>query len=155
MSRVESWRPVEESTMDDAIKTSKNKKKKKNKKKSKRRLNGEAKEEEDGEEEEKCDDEAWDTLSRGFKQAQSVLDQNRELIQQVNDNHRSNVPDNLAENVSLIRQINGNISKVISIYSDLSVNFSAIVHQRRELDTAAKKGEEEEDEDKHKHKDEN
>ncbi|PON85490.1 hypothetical protein TorRG33x02_187700 [Trema orientale] len=150
MSWVESGRSVEESTMDDAIKASKNNNNNKNKK-SKRRLNGEAEEEE----EEECDDEAWDTLSRGFKQAQSVLDQNRALIQQVNDNHRSKVPDNLAENVSLIRQINGNISKVISIYSDLSVNFSAIVHQRRELDTAAENGEEEEEEDEHKHKDEN
>ncbi|KAJ6303020.1 hypothetical protein OIU77_016993 [Salix suchowensis] len=55
------------------------------------------------------------------------------LIQQVNSNHRSKIPDNLVKNVSLIREINGNISKVISIYSDLSVNFSNIVQERRRV----------------------
>ncbi|KAG5248532.1 protein EARLY FLOWERING [Salix suchowensis] len=67
-----------------------------------------------GEEEEECDVEAWDTLSKSFKQVQSVLDdldRNRDLIQQVNSNHRSKIPDNLVKNVSLIREINGNISK--------------------------------------------
>ncbi|KAJ6424829.1 hypothetical protein OIU84_025573 [Salix udensis] len=91
---------------------------------------GEAK---NGEEEEECDVEAWDTLSKSFKQVQSVLDHNRDLIQQVNSNHRSKIPDNLVKNVSLIREINGNISKVISIYSDLSVNFSNIVQERRRV----------------------
>ncbi|KAB5514351.1 hypothetical protein DKX38_028257 [Salix brachista] len=89
-----------------------------------------------GEEEEECDVEAWDTLSKSFKQVQSVLDdldRNRDLIQQVNFNHRSKIPDNLVKNVSLIREINGNISKVISIYSDLSVNFSNIVQERRRV----------------------
>ncbi|KAB5551917.1 hypothetical protein DKX38_009228 [Salix brachista] len=89
-----------------------------------------------GEEEEECDVEAWDTLSKSFKQVQSVLDdldRNRDLIQQVNSNHRSKIPDNLVKNVPLIREINGNISKVISIYSDLSVNFSNIVQERRRV----------------------
>ena len=86
-----------------------------------------------GEEEEECDVEAWDTLSKSFKQVQSVLDHNRDLIRQVNANHQSKIPDNLVKNVSLIREINGNISKVISIYSDLSVNFSNIVQERRRV----------------------
>jgi hypothetical protein len=64
---------------------------------------------------------------------QSVLDHNRDLIQQVNANHQSKIPDNLVKNVSLIREINGNISKVMSIYSDLSVNFSNIVQERRRV----------------------
>ncbi|KAF2312563.1 hypothetical protein GH714_035081 [Hevea brasiliensis] len=62
-------------------------------------------------EEEDCDVEVWDTLSKSFRQVQAVLDQNRNLIQQVNENHQSMVPDNLTKNVSLIREINGNISK--------------------------------------------
>lgn len=82
-------------------------------------------------EEEQCDVEAWGTLSKGFKQVQAVLDQNRELIQKVNKNHQSKIPNNLVENVALIREINGNISKVLGIYSDLSVDFSGIVRQRR------------------------
>nr|WCL15310.1 early flowering 4-like 5A [Diospyros sp. 'deyangshi']WCL15318.1 early flowering 4-like 5B [Diospyros sp. 'deyangshi'] len=87
--------------------------------------------EEGSKDDEECDKEVWDTLSASFKQVQSVLDQNRTLIQQVNENHESKLPDNLAKNVSLIREINGNISKVMSLYSDLSANFSSIVHQRR------------------------
>ncbi|GLT52022.1 hypothetical protein SLA2020_253860 [Shorea laevis] len=85
----------------------------------------------DGVEDEECDMEAWSTLSKAFKQVQAVLDQNRDLIQKVNENHRSKIPDNPVKNVALIGEINGNISKVLGIYSDLSVNFSDIVHRKR------------------------
>ncbi|KAI8008859.1 Protein EARLY FLOWERING 4 [Camellia lanceoleosa] len=54
---------------------------------------------------------------------------NQALIQQVNENHQSKMPDNFVKNVALIREINSNISKVISLYSDLSVDFSNIVQQ--------------------------
>ncbi|OMO84316.1 hypothetical protein CCACVL1_10878 [Corchorus capsularis] len=86
---------------------------------------------EDDTEGEEYDVEAWDTLNKGFKQAQVVLEQNRELIQKVNENHRSKIPDNLVKNVGLIQEINGNITKVLEIYSDFSVNFSDILRQRR------------------------
>ncbi|XP_020230478.1 protein ELF4-LIKE 1 [Cajanus cajan] len=86
----------------------------------------------DGEDE--CDDEAWSMLSRSFRQAQTVLDENRALIQEVNSNHESKIPDNMVKNVGLIAQIHGNISKVRSIYSDLSVNFMNIVRERRVTD---------------------
>ncbi|KAE8733817.1 Protein ELF4-LIKE 1 [Hibiscus syriacus] len=82
----------------------------------------------DGEE---SDVEVWDTLSNSFKKAQAVLNQNRELIQRVNENHQSKIPDNLVKNVGLIREINGNISKVIEIYLNLSVNFLDTVDQRK------------------------
>ena len=58
---------------------------------------------------------------------------NSDLIKQVNANHQSKIPDNLVKNVSLIREINGNITKVMSIYSDLSFNVSNIVEERRRL----------------------
>ncbi|KAI5576337.1 hypothetical protein BDE02_09G038600 [Populus trichocarpa] len=74
--------------------------------------------------EEECDAEAWDTLSKIH---------NSDLIKQVNANHQSKIPDNLVKNVSLIREINGNITKVMSIYSDLSFNVSNIVEERRRL----------------------
>lgn len=80
---------------------------------------------------EECDMEVWNSLSKSFRQVQSVLDHNRSLIQQVNENHQSRISDNLVKNVSLIREINGNISRVISIYSDLSANFSCAIQQRR------------------------
>ncbi|KAJ8437933.1 hypothetical protein Cgig2_031449 [Carnegiea gigantea] len=80
---------------------------------------------------EEGDAEAWETLSAGIERVQSVLDQNRALIQQVNENHQSKIPENLVKNVALIREINGNINKVVSIYSDLSVNFTDLVRQRK------------------------
>ncbi|KAK8671922.1 hypothetical protein V6N13_038503 [Hibiscus sabdariffa] len=73
--------------------------------------------------------EAWATLDKNFKQVQSVLDRNRALIQQVNENHQSKIPDNMVKNVALIQELNGNISKVVSLYSDMSSNFSSAFHQ--------------------------
>ncbi|KHG10599.1 Protein ELF4-LIKE 1 -like protein [Gossypium arboreum] len=87
----------------------------------------------DDTEDEECDVEVWDTLRYSFKKAQAVLDQNRELIKKVNENHQSKIPDNLVKNVGLIREINGNISKVVEIYSGLSVNFSDTVRQRKKI----------------------
>ncbi|XP_006293392.2 protein ELF4-LIKE 1 [Capsella rubella] len=75
--------------------------------------------------------EVWDTLSNGFKRAQVVLDQNRDLIQRVNENHMSRIPDNVARNVALINEINGNIFRVMEIYSALSVDFATKLDQRR------------------------
>lgn len=89
--------------------------------------------ENEDEEDEDCDVEAWETLSKSINDVQSVLDHNRVLIKQVNENHQSKLPDNLVKNVALIQEINGNISKVMGLYSDLSVNFPSIVQQRRAL----------------------
>ncbi|KAL3633598.1 hypothetical protein CASFOL_022360 [Castilleja foliolosa] len=95
----------------------------------------------DGEEEEEpCDLEAWETLTKSYGEVQSVLDHNRRLIQQVNDNHRSKNPRNLAMNVELIREINANISKAVGLYSDLSENFSTVVQQRRSVAGKSAKG---------------
>lgn len=85
---------------------------------------------------EECGDaRMWETFDRNFRQVQSVLDQNRALIQQVNENHQSRVADNMVKNVALIQEINGNISKVVSLYSDLSSNFSSLFHQRSSAKT--------------------
>ncbi|KAJ0239970.1 Protein EARLY FLOWERING 4 domain-containing protein [Hirschfeldia incana] len=70
------------------------------------------------------DVEVWNTLSNGFKRAQLVLDQNRDLIQRVNDNHLSRIPENVSRNVGLINEINGNISRVMEIYTGLAVDFA-------------------------------
>ncbi|PIN05172.1 hypothetical protein CDL12_20869 [Handroanthus impetiginosus] len=70
----------------------------------------------------------WASFTENFRQVQSVLDRNRVLIQQVNENHRSKVPDNMVKNVALIQEINGNISKVVSLYSNLSADFSSAFH---------------------------
>lgn len=73
--------------------------------------------------------EMWNNFSNKFRQVQSVLDRNRLLIQQVNENHQSRTNDNMVQNVGLIQELNGNISKVVSLYSDLSINFSTMFHQ--------------------------
>ncbi|KAL3829057.1 hypothetical protein ACJIZ3_017859 [Penstemon smallii] len=85
---------------------------------------------EDEELEDCCDVEAWEILSKSFKEVQSLLDHNRRLIQQVNDNHQSMIPRNLAKNVELIREINANISTVIGLYANLSTDFSSIVQYK-------------------------
>ncbi|KAL5982571.1 hypothetical protein ACLOJK_016645 [Asimina triloba] len=93
--------------------------------------------EEDGDEEEAgCGGEGrnelrlqvWQTFRSSFRQVQTVLDQNRVLINQVNENHQSKIPDNLTKNVALIREINSNVAKVVSLYSDLSSNFADFFH---------------------------
>ncbi|XP_073128278.1 protein EARLY FLOWERING 4-like [Henckelia pumila] len=76
------------------------------------------------------DPEVWAAFTANFSQVQSVLDRNRALIQQVNENHRSKIQYNLVKNVELIQEINGNIAKVVSLYSKLSADFSSLFHQR-------------------------
>ncbi|KAJ0745737.1 putative protein EARLY FLOWERING 4 [Helianthus annuus] len=67
------------------------------------------------------------TFQKSFVQVQNILDQNRLLINEINQNHESKVPDNLSRNVGLIRELNNNIKKVVHLYSDLSSNFSKSV----------------------------
>ncbi|KAK9282891.1 hypothetical protein L1049_011116 [Liquidambar formosana] len=94
------------------------------------------------------DREVWKTFSKSFRQVQSVLDRNRVLIQQVNENHQSKIPDNLVKNVALIQEINGNISKVVSLYSDLSSNFSTMFHQHHGAVASLKDGDGDDEYDK-------
>lgn len=78
------------------------------------------------------DPETWNAFADSFSRVQTVLDRNRMLIQQANENHQSRMPDNMEKNVAIIQELNGNISKVASIYSDLSTNFSGRVRQHRQ-----------------------
>ncbi|KNA20764.1 hypothetical protein SOVF_049340 [Spinacia oleracea] len=78
------------------------------------------------------DPEAWSNFADSYSQVQTVLDRNRMLIQQANENHQSRIPDNMVKNVAIIQELNGNITKVASIYSDLSTNFTGRVRQQRQ-----------------------
>ncbi|TKY56863.1 EARLY FLOWERING 4 [Spatholobus suberectus] len=71
----------------------------------------------------------WAALNESFRQVQSVLDRNRILIEEVNENQHSRLRDSMVKNVSLIQELNGNISKVVSLYSDLNSNFSTAFQQ--------------------------
>ncbi|XP_061351709.1 protein EARLY FLOWERING 4-like [Gastrolobium bilobum] len=73
--------------------------------------------------------EVWASFNESFREVQSVLDRNRLLIQQVNENQRSRLSNNMVKNVSLIQELNGNMSKVVSLYSDLNSNFSTACQQ--------------------------
>ncbi|KAL0354485.1 UNVERIFIED_CONTAM: protein ELF4-LIKE 4 [Sesamum radiatum] len=61
------------------------------------------------------------TFQKNFVQVQSILDQNRLLINQINQNHESKIPDNLSRNVGLIRELNNNIRRVVDLYADLQL----------------------------------
>ncbi|KAF7814067.1 protein ELF4-LIKE 4-like [Senna tora] len=62
-------------------------------------------------------------FQKSLLQAQDILDQNRLLINEINQNHESKIPDNLNRNVGLIRELNNNIRRVVDLYADLSNSF--------------------------------
>lgn len=64
------------------------------------------------------------TFQKNFVQVQDILDQNRLLINEINQNHESKIPDNLSRNVGLIRELNNNIRRVVDLYADLSNSFT-------------------------------
>ncbi|KAJ8566033.1 hypothetical protein K7X08_030510 [Anisodus acutangulus] len=63
------------------------------------------------------------TCEKSFVQVQDILDQNRLLINEINQNHESKIPDNLSRNVGLIRELNNNIRRVVDLYAHLSGSF--------------------------------
>lgn len=65
----------------------------------------------------------WELFDKFFSKAQKILDENRILIGEINQNHESKTPENLTRNVALIRQLNSNIAQVVDLYSDLSSSF--------------------------------
>ncbi|OEL14416.1 Protein ELF4-LIKE 4 [Dichanthelium oligosanthes] len=64
------------------------------------------------------------TFHKSFVQVQNLLDQNRMLITEINQNHESRAPGNLTRNVGLIRELNNNIRRVVGLYADLSASFT-------------------------------
>ncbi|KAI9160930.1 hypothetical protein LWI28_012859 [Acer negundo] len=76
------------------------------------------------------------TFNKSFGQVQDILDQNRVLINEINQNHESKVPDNLSRNVGLIRELNNNIRRVVNLYADLSSSFTRSVESSSEGELA-------------------
>ncbi|KAG0564608.1 hypothetical protein M758_4G065800 [Ceratodon purpureus] len=72
----------------------------------------------------------FNTVSR---QVQFLLDHNRLLINEINQNHEAKVPEGLTRNVTLIRQLNSNIGKVVDLYASLSSNFSNVFENLQEV----------------------
>ncbi|CAD6203993.1 unnamed protein product [Miscanthus lutarioriparius] len=71
------------------------------------------------------DTKALHAFQTSFVQVQTLLDQNRLLINEINHNHESKVPGDLSRNVGLIRELNNNIRRVVDLYADLSSLFAA------------------------------
>ena len=86
--------------------------------------------------------EVWRNFTDSFREVQSVLDRNRVLIQQVNENHQSKMHDNMVKNVELIQEINGNITRVKVLYSELSSSFSSVLRNGRDGAGGGNDGEE-------------
>ncbi|KAK9101494.1 hypothetical protein Scep_024924 [Stephania cephalantha] len=80
------------------------------------------------------------TFQKSFVQVQNILDQNRLLINEINQNHESRIPDNLSRNVGLIRELNNNIRRVVDLYADLSSNFTRSMEVSSEGDSSGKSG---------------
>lgn len=76
------------------------------------------------------------TFQKSFVQVQNILDQNKLLISEINQNHESKIPDNLSRNVGLIRELNNNIRRVVELYTDLSNSFTKSMEASSEAESA-------------------
>ncbi|XP_010261931.1 PREDICTED: protein ELF4-LIKE 4-like [Nelumbo nucifera] len=81
------------------------------------------------------DNKVLQTFQKSFVQVQNILDQNRLLINEINQNHESKMPDNLSRNVGLIRELNNNIRRVVDLYADLSTSFTKSMEASSEGDS--------------------
>ncbi|XP_008787846.1 protein ELF4-LIKE 3-like [Phoenix dactylifera] len=86
------------------------------------------------------DNKTLQTFQKSFVQVQSILDHNRLLINEINQNHESKIPDNLTRNVGLIRELNNNIRRVVDLYADLSFSFTKSMEASSEGDSDGKPG---------------
>ncbi|GFY80479.1 ELF4-like 4 [Actinidia rufa] len=82
------------------------------------------------------DGKVMQTFQKSFVQVQNILDQNRLLINEINQNHESKIPDNLNRNVGLIRELNNNIRRVVDLYADLSGSFTKSMDASSEGDSS-------------------
>ncbi|KAE8655373.1 Protein ELF4-LIKE 2 [Hibiscus syriacus] len=82
------------------------------------------------------DGKVLETFQKSFVQVQDILDQNRLLINEINQNHESKIPDNLSRNVGLIKELNNNIRRVVDLYANLSSSFSRSMEVSSEGDSA-------------------
>ncbi|KAA8523301.1 hypothetical protein F0562_009724 [Nyssa sinensis] len=82
------------------------------------------------------DSKVLQTFQKNFVQVQNILDQNRLLISEINQNHESKIPDNLSRNVGLIRELNNNIRRVADLYADLSSSYTKSMEASSEGDSS-------------------
>ncbi|CAN6204362.1 unnamed protein product, partial [Urochloa humidicola] len=76
-------------------------------------------------------------LQKSFGEVQGILEQNRVLIQEISQNQETRDTDGLTRNVSLIRELNTNIARVVDLYGDLSGSFARAVAAKKVAGAAA------------------
>ncbi|CAA2974597.1 Hypothetical predicted protein [Olea europaea subsp. europaea] len=81
------------------------------------------------------DDKVVQTFQNSLVQVQDILEQNRLLINEINQNHESKIPEKLSRNVGLIRELNNNIRRVVGLYAHLSTSFTKSVDASSEGDS--------------------
>eukprot|EP00198_Chlamydomonas_reinhardtii_P000132 XP_001689467.1 predicted protein [Chlamydomonas reinhardtii] len=62
---------------------------------------------------------SWPGFQR-LESVQEVLDRNKLLISEINRNHELRTPESLLRNVTLIRELNGNMATVVEAYRQLA-----------------------------------
>lgn len=62
---------------------------------------------------------SWPGFSR-LEAVQKILDRNKLLISEINQNHELRTPESLLRNVTLIRELNGNMAIVVEAYNQLA-----------------------------------
>lgn len=82
------------------------------------------------------DSKTLQTFQKSFVQVQNILDQNRLLINEINQNHESKIAENLSRNVALIRELNNNITRVVDHYAGLSDTFTKSIETSSDGDSA-------------------
>jgi len=82
------------------------------------------------------DGKVMQTFQKSFGQVQNILQHNRLLINEINQNQESKTPDNLSRNVGLIRELNNNITRVVDHYAVLSTSFTKTIETSSDGDSA-------------------
>ncbi|CAD5184590.1 unnamed protein product [Musa acuminata subsp. malaccensis] len=77
------------------------------------------------------------TFHKSFGQVQSRLDQNRKLINEINQNQASRIPGRLNRNVRLIGELNSNIRRVVDVDVELPLSFTGSMEASPEAEAAS------------------
>lgn len=64
----------------------------------------------------------WPAVKQ-FQEVQDILERNRVLIAEINNNHQLGTSVALERNVPLLRELNSNIGKVVQLYQEAADSF--------------------------------
>ena len=86
---------------------------------------------------------SWEAINNSFFEVQKILQENKLLIGEINHNQESKMPNNIARNVALIKELNSNMTQVVGLYSNLSSSFVSYIEeeaaQKHKADNQEKK----------------